>query len=78
MLPTISSSDLISDQKDEVEEEAQSALHLGQQFTDFQAALKAAMSRRCVEAQFEVRYQVSNRKANIVVCLSGVVPLINR
>jgi hypothetical protein len=70
MPPTMSAGDLISDQEDEVEEEVQSALHLGQQFTNF-ATLKAATSRRCVEAEFEVRYQISNCKANLVVCLSG-------
>jgi hypothetical protein len=55
MPPTISPRDLISDQG-EVEED-QSALHLGQQFTDF-AAFKAAMLRWCVAAQFDVRYQI--------------------
>jgi hypothetical protein len=73
MPPTMSAGDLISDQ-DEVEEGVQGALRLGQQFTNF-AALKAATPRRCVEAQFAVRYQVTNRKANIVGCLSGAEPL---
>lgn len=73
MPPTISPRGLISDQDDEAEED-QSVLHLGQQFTDF-AAFKAAMLRCYVAAQFELRYQISDHKANVVVCLSGAAPL---
>jgi hypothetical protein len=35
------------------------------------------MLRWCAAAQFDVRYQISDRKANVVVCLSGVVPPIH-
>jgi len=48
MPPTIDPRDLISEQAEEAEED-QSALHLGQQFTDF-AAFQAAMLCWCAAA----------------------------
>jgi hypothetical protein len=35
------------------------------------------MLRWCAAAQFDVRYQICDRKGNVVVCLSGVVPPIH-